>query len=232
MIYIVGGCVFFLILFYHVIFQAWGKEKKAVTRVLYGCGWAVAVWGMWEFRQEWFNGFFSWWMLLAIPLAYVCYLLDSWITGFRLKKKYTTLAGISELNKKQKKALYRECFKIVPNVLYEEVLFRLILGEVLMNWISWKPVVILLMILYFATLHLRFDGKKRYVQMIDLTFFSIVLVVAYFAWGSLLFCVLLHGVRNMLVVMQRYIFFAEKENRRRSFFTRLEEGGKGNGEGV
>lgn len=232
MIYIIGGCLYLLLFLYQLFWESKGKERKFIARLLHFCGVLLVFWGLWEFRDMWTVDCFLRGMFLAIPSAYVCYLLDSLITGFRLKRQYLTFSGILRLKKQQQRALWREAAAVVVNAVYEEVLFRLVLYEITMYWLKWKPAAAIVMIAYFAFLHMRFDGKLRYVQMIDLTVFSAVLVTTYLFCGSLLFCVLLHSGRNMLVVMQRYIFYAEREEKQEKIRAKLRGGIGGYGEEI
>jgi membrane protease YdiL (CAAX protease family) len=71
--------------------------------------------------------------------------------------------------------------------------------------IPLQPVVIFLSSAFFTVQHYR--KKIAIVQMIDILIFSILISILFHFTQNLYFTILVHIVRNLLIILQKYINF-------------------------
>ena len=160
---------------------------------------------MWKYVRVW------WLSLLLSPLVGLgTYLLACYIVGDKFAwPRRSVLFQYSDI----KKRFLRESFQNIYNCFSEEMLYRLLIQNVLFLLTESAVLSILIGSAYFAGVHVI--RKRAIVQMIDLTILAILLSVIYHFTKDIAALFIIHLVRNQFVIFDKYMCESKKRTRAR-----------------
>ncbi len=159
--------------------------------------------------------------VLSVVLSYLAYLLSLFIVGTKLNRDNLCPILVVQLNKNILNALIKESVRNIAYSTYEEFLYRWFFQNVLYELTNNSVVSICLGFLSFFLVHL--DKRIAIVQMLDIFAFSIMITLWYHFTCNLWTCILIHIVRNELIICQKYNKLQLDMNRRDKLFKMLKE---------
>ena len=203
----------FLILIAVVIWVSlrfWVKNKKLHT-ILCGCTWIIlAVWAV-HYGIRVFAHFSILSVLLVLPITYAVYLLSLFIVGTKFTKTNLLPFQIFKVKGKLGTSLKRESLRNLYSASYEELLYRWFLQNALYVLTHSAVISIAVTALVFGAVHI--SKKKAIVQHIDIFVFSLVITIWFNFTINPLYAILIHILRNQLVICQKYTVLREDQDR-------------------
>lgn len=159
--------------------------------------------------------------ILSVVLSYFAYFLSLFIVGTKLNRDNLYPILVVKLNKNILNALIKESVRNIAYSTYEEFLYRWFFQNVLYELTNNSVVSICLGFLSFFLVHL--DKRIAIVQMLDIFAFSIIITLWYHFTCNLGTCILIHIIRNELIICQKYNKLQLDMNRRDKIFNMLKE---------
>lgn len=160
-------------------------------------------------------------LVLSIILSYLVYLLSLLIVGTKLNRENLCPIYETKFSKTIRKAFIKESVGNVVISTYEELLYRWFFQSILYEMTNNSTVSICFGILFFFLVHL--DKRIAIVQMLDILAFSIIITLWYHYTCNIWTSVLIHVVRNELIICQKYNKLQRNMNRVDLYFNILKE---------
>lgn len=156
-------------------------------------------------------------IVLVCPVAaYLTYLLSLFIVGTKFEKKNLIPFECFRYKGKLFRMFRNESLRNVFSSTYEELLYRWFLFNAVS--ILTKSTIIstgLTAVLFFA---IHINKGQAIVQHIDILAFSILITVFFAFTKNPLYCILIHILRNQLVICQKYVSIKQENDRKFELF--------------
>lgn len=193
-----------------LLLRFWVKNKS-LHKFLRGCTWVVLIIWSVKFGVEDFTRFDVLSTLLVLPVTYAVYLISLYIVGTKFTKENLIPFAVFEAKGKLGRALKRESLRNLYSASYEELLYRWFLQNALYELSHNAFVSISVTAIIFGAVHI--SKKKAIVQHIDIFVFSIVITIWFHFSLNPLYSILIHILRNQLVICQKYTVLKEDQDR-------------------
>lgn len=197
-------CLMFGQIGLYLILRFWIKGNNPVyRRIVKALSWAgLGVWFLFRWVPSEFLTFHPLGFLLALPTAYLLYLLSLWVVGTRMSKENLVPRISHRLRGGPWKSFVRESSLNVLSSTYEELLYRWFFQSVIYELSGSAVVAIVVTAALFFLVHVNFE--IAIVQMVDILLFSIAITL-YYQWSiNPIPCMIIHIVRNQLIISQKY----------------------------
>ncbi len=150
--------------------------------------------------------------IIAIPLAYVSYLISLFIAGTKYSKSSLLFAGLKTFDKKTKKLLAKEIFINFKISASEELIYRGVIQYTVYTITNNIYFTIVISAIYFAACHYRID--RFVIQYMDIMGFSIIItilfqVTTYDVW----LVIIVHTFRNLFIICEKYAHYNKTQKR-------------------
>ena len=156
----------------------------------------------------------------AIPLSYVLYLISLFIVG----TKFTTenLIPFKRFIAKGKlfKTFRQNSIRNIFSSIYEELLYRWFLQNALYMLTNSTWISVTVTVIVFWAVHIR--KGIAIVQMIDIFTFSLVITFLFYFTVNPIYCIIIHIVRNQLVICQKYVTYQNQYERKTKYLKILQ----------
>ena len=159
--------------------------------------------------------------ILSVFLSYLVYLLSLFIVGTKLNRENMCPIHVVKFKKNIRKAFVKESVQNIAFSAYEEFLYRWFFQNILFELTNKAAVSISIGLLVFFLVHL--DKRVAIVQMLDILAFSIIITLWYHFTCDFWTCILIHSIRNELIICQKYNKIQQDMNRRDKYFSILKE---------
>lgn len=196
-------------------------KNETLHKTLRGCTWIVLiVWAI-KFGLRDFINFNILSLLLILPLTYAVYLISLYIVGTKFTKDNLLPFGVFRARGKIARALKKESLRNLYSASYEELLYRWFLQNALFSLTHSAVISIAVTALVFGAVHI--SKKKAIVQHIDIFVFSIVITMWFYFTVNPLYAMLIHILRNQLVICQKYTILKEDQDRTMKYLKIMHE---------
>ena len=204
----------------YVIQKFW--VKRIVGKRLISCGTFISfgIWG-YHYGTSDFLKFHIWYLIAVLLIAYTTFLLSMFIVGTKYTKENMLPFSCFRIKGKIKAALIKESLSNLYSSTYEELLFRWLFMNALIELIHIPWVAILVTILAFFFVHLR--NKKIIVHMIDIFTFSVIITIWFYYTINPIYSIIIHILRNQLVICQKYVFIMTEQRKKQKYYKLLKE---------
>jgi len=186
-------------------------KSEMLHKILRGCTWIVLVIWAVHYGVRDFARFNLLSLILVLPVTYAVYLLSLYIVGTKFTKSNLLPFENFKVKGKLGISLKRESLRNLYSASYEELLYRWFLQNALYELTRSVVVSIVVSALVFGAVHI--SKKKAIVQHIDIFVFSIVITIWFHFSLNPLYSILLHILRNQLVICQKYTVLKENQDR-------------------
>lgn len=193
-----------------LLLRFWVKNKS-LHKFLRGCTWVVLIIWSVKFGVKDFTHFDVLSTLLVLPVTYAVYLISLYIVGTKFTKENLIPFAVFKAKGKLGRALKRESLRNLYSASYEELLYRWFLQNALYELSHNAFVSISVTAIIFGAVHI--SKKKAIVQHIDIFVFSIVITIWFQFSLNPLYSILIHILRNQLVICQKYTVLKEDQDR-------------------
>lgn len=196
-------------------------KNGTLHKTLRACTWIVLVIWATKFGLRDFISFNLLSILLVLPITYAVYLISLYIVGTKFTKDNLLPFAIFKAKGKIGRALKRESLRNLYSASYEELLYRWFLQNALFSLTHSAVISIAVTALVFGAVHI--SKKKAIVQHIDIFVFSIVITMWFYFTVNPLYAMLIHILRNQLVICQKYTILKEDQDRTMKYLKIMHE---------
>ncbi len=186
-------------------------KSQTLHKILRGCTWIVLI--IWSvlFGVRDLVRFDMLSILFVLPVTYAVYLISLYIVGTKFTKENLLPFAVFKSKCKLGRTLKRESLRNLYSASYEELLYRWFLQNALYELSHNALVSISVTTIVFGAVHI--SKKKAIVQHIDIFVFSIVITIWFHFTINPLYSILIHILRNQLVICQKYTVLKEDQDR-------------------
>ena len=196
-------------------------KNETLHKTLRGCTWIVLIVWATKFGLRDFISFNILSILLVLPITYAVYLISLYIVGTKFTKDNLLPFEVFRTKGKLGRALKRESLRNLYSASYEELLYRWFLQNALFSLTHSAVISIAVTALVFGAVHI--SKKKAIVQHIDIFVFSIVITMWFYFTVNPLYAMLIHILRNQLVICQKYTILKEDQDRTMKYLKIMHE---------
>ena len=156
-------------------------------------------------------------IILVCPVAtYLTYLISLFIVGTKFEKKNLIPFECFRYKGKLFRMFRNESLRNIISSTYEELLYRwFLLNAVLLLTKSTIISAGITAVVFFA---IHINKKIAIVQHIDILAFSILITVFFIFTKNPIYCILIHILRNQLVICQKYVSVKQENDRKLELF--------------
>ena len=196
-------------------------KNKIVKKILFLASIVlIAVWTV-DYGIDTWLSFYVWPLLVAIFQGYGLYFLSLLVVGTRLTKENLFPFRCFKFKGKLKTALRKESLRNIFSSSYEELLYRWFLQNALYVITKHAVVSIAITVIVFTAIHYR--KNIAIVQMTDIFLVSLVITVGFYFAANPIYSIIMHLIRNQLVICQKYVTVQNENERRAKYFKLLRE---------
>ena len=191
------------------------KNKKAKVLFLILSIVALAFWGI----QYGFDSFLaiSLIILFVCPAAaYLMYFVSLLIVGTKFEKKNIFPFECFRYKGKLFRMFRNESLRNVFSSTYEELLYRWFLFNAILLLTRSSILSVGITAAVFFAIHI--NKEKAIVQHIDILVFSFFITVIFAFTRNPIYCILIHILRNQLVICQKYVYIKRENDRKLELF--------------
>ena len=199
--------IYSLIGVFFVNFKAVNKKFSCINRII---ALLLIIWSQF-YTKLIFTRFYILLLILSFPLSYLCYFLSLVIVGTKLNTENLLFFTLKDLKGPSLHTYLKDIFRTFYHSAIEELIYRGIFQIAVYQFTGNVPIAVLLGSLLFAFAH--FKKTRPFVQMIDLTVFSIMITLAFQFSQNIWFCIFIHAFRNIFITNQQYGSVLKKRNR-------------------
>lgn len=150
-------------------------------------------------------------ILLSIPISYICYLTSLFIVGTKFSKSNLLFTELKCLNVKAKEFFFKEIISNFKSSTYEELIYRGLIQFTIYSVSTDVYMTIIMSTIYFAGVH--YEKGKPIVQWLDIISFSLIITLLFQTTYDIWLVIIIHILRNLLVICQKYIQITQRQNR-------------------
>ena len=191
------------------------KNKKTNLLFLILSIIALAFWGL-QYGLESFISIRPIVMVACPAVAYLMYFVSLLIVGTKFEKKIIFPFECFRYKGKLFRMFRNESLRNVLSSTYEELLYRWFLFNAVSLLTESTIISTSITAVVFFAIHL--SKEKAIVQHIDILAFSILITVFFALTKNPLYCVLIHILRNQLVICQKYVYIKQESDRKLELF--------------
>lgn len=191
------------------------KDRKLKNVFLMLSTIAIVFWGF----QYGFEDFLSFNLIIILvcpAAAYLTYLISLFIVGTKFEKKNLIPFECFRYKGKLFRMFRNESLRNVVSSTYEELLYRWFLFNAIS--LLTKSVLLSGIITSVSFFAVHISKEKAIVQHIDILAFSILITVFFALTKNPLYCIMIHILRNQLVICQKYVYIKRENDRKLELF--------------
>ncbi len=191
------------------------KDRKFKNVILILSIAALAFWGF----QYGFEDFLSFNLIIILvcpAAAYLTYLISLFIVGTKFEKKNLIPFECFRYKGKLFRMFRNESLRNIISSTYEELLYRWFLFDAVSLLTKNTIISACISAVVFFAIHI--NKEKAIVQHLDILAFSILITVFFAFTKNPIYCILVHIMRNQLVICQKYVYIKQENDRKLELF--------------